>query len=148
MTAKAILTRNNAAEFLDVTARTLKRWWNQGRGPRGIKRGDACAARVVYRVADLESWVASGCPMTPWAPARTSSQTIPGTKSRSRAESETPERKRPATGTTRSRAKDPPQEGGNDGRAYRRPPGRQPHRRRARGSGRGAPQRTRVAVPS
>jgi excisionase family DNA binding protein len=48
------LTPQEAAEFLRSTDRTLERWRHTGGGPAFTKVG----RRVVYRLADLEEWLA------------------------------------------------------------------------------------------
>jgi hypothetical protein len=38
---------------------TLRRWRLEGRGPRYIRIGNGPAARVLYRWADVETWMAA-----------------------------------------------------------------------------------------
>jgi predicted DNA-binding transcriptional regulator AlpA len=42
-----------AADYLGLHARTLDNWRSQGRGPRYVRVG----RRIVYRIADLESYL-------------------------------------------------------------------------------------------
>ena len=49
-----LLNRREAADFLRVGMSTLERYTREGRGPRPIHLS---SRRVVYRRADLVSWV-------------------------------------------------------------------------------------------
>ena len=60
--APAMLTTRQAAELLQVGERTLWRWSHSGRAPKPVKFGDGPKAAVRYRRADLEKWIADGCP--------------------------------------------------------------------------------------
>lgn len=53
-TESPLKTPTEAAEFLRTKERTLERWRHDGGGPAFIKIG----RRVVYRLEDLDSWVA------------------------------------------------------------------------------------------
>lgn len=53
-TQSPLYTPDEAAEYLRANARTLERWRHVGGGPLFSKIG----RRVVYRLADLEAWVA------------------------------------------------------------------------------------------
>lgn len=60
MTAhERLLTTPEAARRLGVQAQTLRVWRCKGKGPRYIRRGDGITARVVYREADIEWWLAA-----------------------------------------------------------------------------------------
>ena len=49
-----LLTPQEAAELLRSKDRTLERWRHAGGGPPFVKIG----RRVVYRLSDLEAWLA------------------------------------------------------------------------------------------
>jgi predicted DNA-binding transcriptional regulator AlpA len=52
----AFLTQPEVAEMLHHSTTATLRWWrHQDCGPRSIKVGK----RVLYRVSDIESWLAS-----------------------------------------------------------------------------------------
>lgn len=55
--ALVFLTSNEAAELLRISRRTLERWRLEGNGPRYFKLGTGKRSRVVYREAEIESWV-------------------------------------------------------------------------------------------
>jgi excisionase family DNA binding protein len=50
-----LLTENQAAEFLNLSTRTLQAWRIKGGGPRFARLGRA----VRYRQADLNEWLES-----------------------------------------------------------------------------------------
>ncbi len=50
------LTSNEAAELLRLSRRTLERMRLEGSGPRYVKLGSGKRSRVVYRLAEIESW--------------------------------------------------------------------------------------------
>lgn len=47
-----------AAQMLGVSPRTMANWRAQGKGPDYVRLGEPHSA-VVYRVADLEAWLAA-----------------------------------------------------------------------------------------
>lgn len=49
------LTAQEAANFLRVSIPTLERWRTLGAGPPFVR----CGRRILYRVQDLEDWLAS-----------------------------------------------------------------------------------------
>jgi predicted site-specific integrase-resolvase len=49
------LTREEAAEALQIHPFTLKRWRMRGYGPQGVKVG----GRLRYRMSDIQSWLDS-----------------------------------------------------------------------------------------
>lgn len=53
---EALLNEAQAANYLNVSVRTLQQWRMSGRGPLFTKLSRA----VRYRVADLEAYVAGG----------------------------------------------------------------------------------------
>ncbi|MCB1509261.1 MAG: helix-turn-helix domain-containing protein [Hyphomicrobiaceae bacterium] len=55
-----LLTTTEAADVLRLSNRTLERYRVTGGGPRYIKLGPGKRARVVYRQADLETWLNDG----------------------------------------------------------------------------------------
>jgi excisionase family DNA binding protein len=55
-TARELLNEAQAADYLNVSARTLQAWRVQGRGPLFTKLSRA----VRYRRADLDAYVARG----------------------------------------------------------------------------------------
>lgn len=48
------LTSTDAAAAIGIDPGTLRNWRSQGRGPRYVRIG---GNKVLYRVADLESWL-------------------------------------------------------------------------------------------
>jgi excisionase family DNA binding protein len=50
-----VLGSREAATYLNLSLRTLEDWRRTGTGPAFAKLG----SRVVYRVADLDAWVAA-----------------------------------------------------------------------------------------
>lgn len=52
------LTPREAAEMLRLSPRTLERLRVTGDGPLFLKAGGGKRARVLYRLADLEDWIA------------------------------------------------------------------------------------------
>jgi hypothetical protein len=59
----AVLTREQAADFLGLAESTLRKWWTLDVGPRGIKLGTDSRSSVRYAIAELERWVADGMPL-------------------------------------------------------------------------------------
>lgn len=51
-----MLTTAQAAEYINTPAATLRYWRHQGVGPKSFRLGPR---RVMYRVADLDEWVAA-----------------------------------------------------------------------------------------
>ena len=47
------LCRRQLAERLNVSQRTIERWWLQGDGPKGLRMG---ARRIVYPLVEVEAW--------------------------------------------------------------------------------------------
>lgn len=47
------LSAEQAAEYLHLTTRSLRRMRAEGRGPRAVKLG----GRLLFRRADLQSWL-------------------------------------------------------------------------------------------
>ena len=47
------LCRRQLAERLNVSQRTIERWWLDGDGPRGLRLG---ARRIVYPLVEVEAW--------------------------------------------------------------------------------------------
>jgi len=54
----ALMNEKKAAELLNVSVSALRKWRNQGRGPRYLKPN---GTSVKYRAEDIEAWLAS-CP--------------------------------------------------------------------------------------
>jgi hypothetical protein len=52
-----LLTRTEAAHLLRVRSSTLAQWSWRGRGPRFFKPD---GGRCLYRMSDLNAWLASG----------------------------------------------------------------------------------------
>ncbi|MCB1505013.1 MAG: helix-turn-helix domain-containing protein [Hyphomicrobiaceae bacterium] len=52
------LTTEEAAAFVRLSPRTLERFRVEGSGPPFCKAGPGKRARVLYRKADLEAWLA------------------------------------------------------------------------------------------
>lgn len=50
---RPVVDTMGAADYLGLHARTLDNWRSQGRGPRYVRVG----RRIVYRIADLESYL-------------------------------------------------------------------------------------------
>lgn len=145
-----IVTRRRAAKMLAVSTSLLKTWNRKKIGPPCIKRGAKQTGRAVYRLDLLQAWVEAGCPMEPWGEAPSTNtkpapvaalQITPRVKT-----GKPPENKRPPIDANRSRVKEPkpPREGGIDGPAYPRPPGRQRQRSRAGGVGEKTAERARI----
>jgi hypothetical protein len=55
--ALRLMTLLEAAAFLRISHRTLERHRVTGTGPRYLKAGPGKQARVLYRAADLETWI-------------------------------------------------------------------------------------------
>lgn len=53
-----LLTEKEAAKYLRVSPRTLQGWRYKRIGPEFVKLGDGTYSRVVYRLEDLEAFVA------------------------------------------------------------------------------------------
>jgi predicted DNA-binding transcriptional regulator AlpA len=49
------LCRRQLAERLNISQRTVERWWLDGDGPKGLRLG---ARRIVYPVREVERWEA------------------------------------------------------------------------------------------
>jgi predicted DNA-binding transcriptional regulator AlpA len=49
------LCRRQLAERLNVSQRTVERWWLDGDGPKGLRLG---ARRIVYPLREVEAWEA------------------------------------------------------------------------------------------
>lgn len=58
MNEDRFLPRKEAAAYLGVSAKTLAVWHLTGR-LRGVKLGSGRTSRVVYRIRDLDAWVAT-----------------------------------------------------------------------------------------
>ncbi len=56
--ADALLTREQAAELLQLDPHTLACWKSQGRGPACVKFGAGRSAAVRYLRSDIERWCA------------------------------------------------------------------------------------------
>lgn len=54
-----LLLSPQAAAWLGVKPQTLRKWRWAGTGPRYVRLGVAIEARVVYRLSDLEAWLAT-----------------------------------------------------------------------------------------
>jgi len=61
----ALLSRREAASYLGYSAQTLRRWADRGAGPIFAKLGTRAQSSIRYVVADLDSWMAAGCPVDP-----------------------------------------------------------------------------------
>jgi predicted DNA-binding transcriptional regulator AlpA len=46
------------ATLLGLRPQTLRKWRLVGRGPRYVRLGESCFARVTYRLADIQNWLA------------------------------------------------------------------------------------------
>jgi predicted DNA-binding transcriptional regulator AlpA len=46
------------ATLLGLRPQTLRKWRLVGRGPRYVRLGESCFARVTYRLADIQDWLA------------------------------------------------------------------------------------------
>jgi predicted DNA-binding transcriptional regulator AlpA len=53
-----LLSSPEAARYLGIAPQTLRKWRLQGKGPRYVRLGDSPRSRVMYRLADLEVWLA------------------------------------------------------------------------------------------
>jgi hypothetical protein len=53
---QALVDETKAAQLLDLTVKTLRRWRWAGKGPHFVKLGSA----VRYRPADLDEFIAAG----------------------------------------------------------------------------------------
>jgi excisionase family DNA binding protein len=51
------LTTAQAAELLNLSARTLERMRIDGSGPPFLKAGGGKRSRVIYAVADIQAWL-------------------------------------------------------------------------------------------
>ena len=59
------LPANNGADvFLNVSASTLKRWRDEGIGPRYIKIGQGKNSKVLYPITELEKFIANSLQKT------------------------------------------------------------------------------------
>jgi len=58
MSARALLSRAQAAEYLGLQVSTLRRWYSENRGPAVVKTGDRRQSRVYYPQAELDRWIA------------------------------------------------------------------------------------------
>lgn len=52
------LVTKEAAQYLHASPRTLERWRVDGDGPPYIKLGPGLRAKVLYRLRDLDAWLA------------------------------------------------------------------------------------------
>lgn len=52
---EALLSEIQAADFLNLSIRTLQAWRAQGRGPSFVHAGRS----IRYRLADLHSWISA-----------------------------------------------------------------------------------------
>jgi len=57
MTAE-LITRREAARILSVKQSTLRRWWMENRGPRGVKLHPHSTGRVLYPRHEVERFAA------------------------------------------------------------------------------------------
>jgi excisionase family DNA binding protein len=65
-----LLTTKQVAQFCGISERTVWRWSHSGAMPRFVKVGPGKRGVVRLRRADLESWIAAGCPRTDGRGAR------------------------------------------------------------------------------
>jgi hypothetical protein len=67
----AVLFETDAAAYLGLRPQTLRLWRSKKkrRGPAYVKLGDGPGARVRYRIADLDAWLAQQV-VTPRRPGR------------------------------------------------------------------------------
>lgn len=56
---RSVMTTCDAAAYLGKKPQTLRKWRVAGGGPRYIRMGSGPLARVGYRLADLEAWLAA-----------------------------------------------------------------------------------------
>jgi hypothetical protein len=73
--ADALLTREQAAELLNLNPHTLACWRSEGKGPPIVKFGAGRSSAVRYRRADIEQWLADpvaaeAASREPWREAR------------------------------------------------------------------------------
>ena len=54
---ESYLSSLQAADLLGIKEQTLRTWRSDGRGPKYIRLGHR-RGRVLYRVADVEAWLA------------------------------------------------------------------------------------------
>jgi hypothetical protein len=54
-----VLTPKQAAKYVRLSHRTLETMRTRGGGPPFAKYGEGRSARVVYRLCDLDAWIAS-----------------------------------------------------------------------------------------
>jgi helix-turn-helix protein len=52
------LVTKQAARYLHASPRTLERWRVDGDGPPYFKLGPGLRAKVLYRLSDLDAWLA------------------------------------------------------------------------------------------
>jgi excisionase family DNA binding protein len=52
----SLLTSDELAEYLGVSERTVKRWREQGKGPRALQLAGT-GTSVRYRVTDVDTWL-------------------------------------------------------------------------------------------
>ena len=59
MNPRSKLTVKQAAQYLHVSASTLKRWRADNTGPTWFKATDAINSPCLYELADLDMWLAA-----------------------------------------------------------------------------------------
>lgn len=52
-----LLTSMEAAAYLKIQPQTLRRWRCSGSGPIYVRLGSSQRSKVVYRLADLDTWL-------------------------------------------------------------------------------------------
>ncbi len=57
-----LLARPDAAQLLGVGERTLTRWADEGRAPRGLKLTPGRRGAIRWRRSELLAWIQAGCP--------------------------------------------------------------------------------------
>jgi len=55
----SLLSTAKAAEYLGLRPQTLRKWRVTGDGPPYVRLGDSPRARVAYKLAELEAWIAA-----------------------------------------------------------------------------------------
>ena len=55
--SKPYLNSQEAADILRISVRTLERMRVEGTGPKYLKAGAGTRSRVLYRLADLDTWL-------------------------------------------------------------------------------------------
>ncbi len=63
MREPVVLDRKAAAEYLGKSVGCLARWARDDVGPAFMKTGPYRQSAVLYRVRDLDAFVAAGCPL-------------------------------------------------------------------------------------